>query len=91
MNRNSIVSKAKKVPAKELEGEMVLLNLENGDYVALNDAGMEIWKLLEGKRSVEELAQDLKDAYSIPAATALKDTLAFLGSLQTKGFIEVSS
>lgn len=91
MNRKSIVSKAKKVPAKELEGEMVLLNLENGDYVALNDAGMEIWKLLEGKRLVEELAQYLEEAYSIPAATALQDTLAFLGNLQSKGFIEVSS
>lgn len=91
MNRKSIVSKAKKVPAKELDGEMVLLNLENGDYVALNDAGMEIWKLLEGNRSVEELAQDLEAAYSIPAATALKDTLAFLGNLQSKGFIEVST
>lgn len=91
MNRKSIVSKANKVPAKELEGEMVLLNLDNGDYVALNDAGMEIWKLLEGKRSVGELAQDLEEAYSIPAATALKDTLAFLSNLQSKGFIEVSS
>ncbi len=91
MNRKSIVSKAKKVPAKELEGEMVLLNLENGDYVALNDAGMEIWKLLEGKKSAEELARELEEAYSIPAATALKDTLAFLGNLQSKGFIEVSS
>ncbi|MEJ7758756.1 MAG: PqqD family protein [Gemmatimonadaceae bacterium] len=91
MNRTSIVSKAKKIPAKELEGEMVLLNLENGDYVALNEPGMEIWKLLEGEKSVEELARELAKVYSIPATTALKDALTFLGNLQSKGFIEVSS
>jgi hypothetical protein len=54
------------VVAREIEGEFILVPLTSGigdmedEIYTLNETGRAIWERLDGKRSLREVAEDLK-------------------------------
>jgi hypothetical protein len=54
------------VVAREIEGEFILVPLASGigdmedEIYTLNETGRAIWERLDGKRSLREVAKDLK-------------------------------
>ena len=52
-----------KVVHETIEGEAILIHLDNGYYYSLDGAGAEIWGLLAESRSVDETAGALARAY----------------------------
>lgn len=65
----------------EVDGEMVMMNIETGAYASLNETGKSIWNLLEEPKSLEELLPSLVEEYDIDEATAKTDVGTFLGKL----------
>jgi coenzyme PQQ synthesis protein D (PqqD) len=41
----------------------VLLHLGSGQYHSLNAVGVAMWNLIDGTRSLEDIAAEIKDAY----------------------------
>ena len=66
----------------------VLLNLQTGDYFELDEVGVSIWKLLDGKTSQDELVRKLARSYRAEASTVKKDVTRFLSELKKKKLIE---
>ncbi len=52
-----------KVVHETIEGEAILIHLDNGYYYSLDGAGAEIWGLLAESRSVDETAEALAREY----------------------------
>ena len=52
-----------KVVHETIEGEAILIHLDNGYYYSLDGTGAEIWGLLAESRSVEETGEALARAY----------------------------
>ncbi len=52
-----------KVVHETIEGEAILIHLDNGFYYSLDGTGAEIWGLLAGSRSVDETAGALAHEY----------------------------
>ncbi len=52
-----------KVVHETIEGEAILIHLDNGFYYSLDGAGAEIWGLLAESRSVDETAGALAREY----------------------------
>jgi hypothetical protein len=52
-----------KVVHETIEGEAILIHLDNGFYYSLDGAGAEIWGLLAESRSVDETAEALAREY----------------------------
>ena len=50
----------------ELDGEAVIYDERNGDLHRLNSTATVVFSLLDGSATLEELARDLGEAYSIP-------------------------
>ncbi|HYY08434.1 MAG TPA: HPr-rel-A system PqqD family peptide chaperone [Actinomycetota bacterium] len=50
----------------ELDGEAVIYDERNGDLHRLNPTATVVFSLLDGSATLEELARDLGEAYSIP-------------------------
>lgn len=49
----------------ELDGEAVIYDERNGDLHRLNPTATVVFSLLDGSATLEELARDLAEAYSI--------------------------
>lgn len=63
-----------------IDGEMVMINLDNGSYYTMNESGAALWALLQHTSDAQELTTAL--AASGVEATA---TAAFLAQLQDEG------
>ncbi len=76
------------VSLREIDGEMVLLDLRTSKYLTANRVGTILLRLLAKDRTVDDLADALVDEFQVPRETALADVNAFVGELSTRGLLE---
>lgn len=76
--------------AADVDGEMVMMDVEKGVYYGLDAIGSDIWKRLETPVSAAELAAELVKDYEADAATIETDVLALFNRLVEQGLAEVA-
>lgn len=79
------------VQGRQLDEEAVLVLPDRGEVKVLNAVGARIWALADGTRSVRDIAAALCDEYSVMAAEAEADALAFIRELVAKGIVTTRS
>jgi len=74
--------------ANKIGGEMVMMNMETGDFITLNNVGTEIWNLTELPITVKELIGKLLTVYDLTEEKCINETIPFLqNSLSENIFI----
>lgn len=66
----------------------ILLDLKSGDYFEVDEVGISIWRMLDGKTSVESVADKLAKTYAAPRGTIEKDVFRFVSELRKRKLIE---
>jgi hypothetical protein len=79
---------AEDVVHRELEGEMVLLNLRTGVYFGLDGVGTRIWQLLAEGCTAGQVCERLVDEYDVPAGVCEQDIRAFMTALHEHALVE---
>jgi hypothetical protein len=74
---------------RELEGEMVLLNLETGIYFGLDPIGTRIWTLLREHESLQQVFEVLLQEYDVPEAVLKADLLRLAREFSSHGLARV--
>ena len=72
---------------REVEGEIVALDLRASTYLSINKAGTALWPHLTSGASREELVTALTSRYGIDAESAAHDVEAFVRALEEKGLL----
>ena len=67
---------------REIEGEVVVLDLKSSRYLAVNKTGYLMWKSLAGGATRAQLISELITTFSIDKETAEKDADDFIDSLE---------
>jgi len=67
--------------------DVLLLNMDDGNYYALNEVGNRIWELCDGTRGVAELVGMLAKEYDAPAELIETDVMEVLEDLRGKNLI----
>jgi hypothetical protein len=73
---------------REVEGEIVALDVGAAEYVAANGAGAILWRELAGGATREALVASLTREYRVDAETAGRDVDRFVESLGARGLLE---
>jgi hypothetical protein len=69
ISQNTIYAISDDVVAREIEGEIIIVPLVAGigdledELFTLNETGKAIWELLDGRRSLQEVARELSGKY----------------------------
>lgn len=71
-----------------VDGEAVLLDLTGKRLVGLNAVGSHTLPLVDGRRTVAELAALVAERFEVEQARAEADVAGFLRDLARRGFIE---
>jgi len=74
-------------PDAEGAREAVLVLPEKSQVKVLNDVGARIWSLVDGRRSLAEIARVICSEYAVDEAQAREDVLAFAGQLLRSGVL----
>jgi hypothetical protein len=73
----------------DLDGRVVLLSIENGEYYNMNEVGSRIWALLEKPMTVTGLIDRLLTEFDVERATCEQEVAAFLEQLQKSNLLKV--
>lgn len=73
---------------REIDGEMVVLDLDSSTYLTTNRTGGTLLRLLAEERTTEDLTAALVQEFGVPRSTAAADVETFLGTLRDKGLLE---
>ena len=80
---------SKEVIFQELEGEAVLLNLQNGIFFSLNPVATRMWELLSELGQAEKVLKQLLQEYDASEEQLRQDLVAFIEKLKSKGLVEI--
>lgn len=91
MNLNQQITFADTVFAQEVDGEMVLLDMNSENYFGLDSVGMDIWKAIEEKKVLKDVLEILLAQYDVEEEVLKKDLFAFVQKLEESGLVEIES
>lgn len=72
---------------REIDGEIVALEVDSSTYVAANRSGARLWGRLADGATAEELVDELMRHWPISAEQARADVAGFLLSLDGRGLL----
>lgn len=77
-----------KITSEIIDGEVMIMNLENGKYYSLEGTATDIWQLIQKGLSREAILETLQSIYPEEADALQEPTLVFLDKLQSEGVIK---
>jgi len=84
----TVWSASKNAVSCEVEGEMVLLDLQSGTYFGLNSIGAEIWNQVTQRKSFAEIQKHLLSEYRVTPERCEAEVLSLLTKLAEKGLVK---
>ena len=72
---------------EEFDDWAVLFNPDTAEAVGINPSGVAAWKMMDGTRSIEQIAAGLSDFFSGVPERAANELCAFVDSLTERGFV----
>ena len=90
MNLDQKVTFAETVFAQEVDGEMVLLDMESENYFGLDEVGTAIWQAMQEYGTLQEVLNALLEQYEVESEVLENDLEDFVGKLVESGLVEVT-
>jgi len=78
---NATIVRSPEQVSGDLDGKVVLLSIENGEYYNMNEVGSRIWALLEKPMTVTALIEQLLAEFEVERPTCEAEVAAFLEQL----------
>lgn len=88
---NTVVVRSPDQVSGELDGKVVLLSIENGEYYNMNEVGSRIWALLEQPMTVGALIEGLMAEFDVTQEQCELEVAAFLGQLSKDKLLKVET
>ncbi len=86
---DNIITRKDEVAAANMDGEIVMMNIETGNYYNLGKTGSIIWNMLESPISVETLIHGLMEKYNVTQQQCEVEVLSYLNELRGEGLIVI--
>jgi hypothetical protein len=78
---------SRQVMARELGGEIVILDLTSGNYFGLDEVGARIWKLIGEGKTLGETLDILLAEYEVERPQLEADLLGLVERLEAQGLV----
>jgi hypothetical protein len=72
---------------REIEGEVVALDLKTSSYIGINQTGGTLWPLLQEGTDEGTLVRRLIEEFDVPEPVAQRDVKAFIEGLRERGLL----
>lgn len=73
-----------------IDGETIMMNVENGEYYGLDSIASRIWELIETPQTVDALKKQLLEEFAVDDAQCQNDVIQFLTEMGGKKIITYS-
>lgn len=92
LSANSLIKRSSDVVDTTIDDQVVMMNVNEGNYCAPNRVGSVIWQLLADPMTFNELCQLLTQKFDLSTVPSYQEeTTHFLNELLEKKLIEITS
>ncbi|MBT4286468.1 MAG: lasso peptide biosynthesis PqqD family chaperone [Deltaproteobacteria bacterium] len=91
LSNNSFVQQIKELVSSDVDGETILMSIENGKYYGMDKVGSHIWEHLKSPIMVSDLVDLLLIDFKTERKTCEADVLEFLNELRKENVILVEN
>ncbi len=81
LSSDTIIQRNDSVIFSDIDDQVVMMDLDNGDYFELNTVGTRIWELLETPTTVNDLVKTLLSEFDIAEDVCRTETEAFINNM----------
>ena len=89
MTLDQKITFAETVFAQEVDGEMVLLDMNSENYFGLDEVGTAIWQAMQGNENLTDVLAVLLAQYEVEEDVLEKDLVTFVEKLEESGLVKV--
>ena len=86
---SGVLVPAPSVHTRLFDGELVILDLARGEYLALDAIGSILWKGLEAGRTVEDVAREIVTEYDVSLEQLTADLASLTDDFVARGLFVV--
>jgi pyrroloquinoline quinone biosynthesis protein D len=86
---NALTKQPDRFAETDVDDEIVLMRLDNGEFFSLAGTAAATWRLIDGKRDRAALMAALSETFDGDPAAMAADVDAFLATLREMGLIAV--
>ena len=72
---------------RDVNNELVVLNLQSGEYFTFNNVGRLIWLSVNDGKTVDEIIRSVVEQYATTEEKAVADVKAFISNLLSEGLL----
>jgi hypothetical protein len=83
----TLIQRNPEMVTSNIDGEIVMMSIENGEYYGLDEIGSRIWELLETPISADKLISCLLIEFDVEEVVCKTDTLDFLNDMFEKKLV----
>lgn len=69
--------------------EIVMMDMEKGNYIGINSVGSAIWEMIAEPKKVSEISGRLMELYDVEKEQCESQTLAYLEKINELGMLKV--
>lgn len=87
---NDLIVQSEGNLVSDMDGEKVMLSIENGKYYNLGQIGGRIWELIASPVTIASMVEQLVVEYEIEPDVCEQQVYTFLQQLVSEGLVQVS-
>jgi hypothetical protein len=91
ITEDSIVTRNTTIVTNNIENEVVMMSLEDGNYYGMSPVATRIWEIIDNSCSVDKICCTLLEEYQIDRENCLKGVIRFLQNLNKTNLIQIST
>ena len=77
--------------AAQVGDEVVMMSVESGVYIGLNEIGARVWALIETPRELADICASLSEEFETTPETCRPEVESFLAQLEQRGAVTLSA
>lgn len=86
-----LIKNNKKIAYREIDGEIIIINLEKSTFHSLDPVASLIWNEANGKNKVKQIIEKVSQNFEVNTETAINDCTEFIDDLINKELAYLSS
>ena len=87
---STTMSRNEQILATDLGEEIVMMDLDSGEYYNLKDVAFRIWEIIENPTTLERIVETLRGEYNIDRDTCVREVNAFARDLHDAGVVNLT-
>lgn len=89
LDESSVIVAVDHATSAQVEGESVILDMEEGVYYGLNPTGSRIWEAIQEERRVEEVVSIILEQYNVDPEKCRKDVVSLVKRLEENDLVNI--